>query len=384
YLSNDIFVIKNLLEEFNIKPNEEAYTESKLIGSPNSIEVLNNSEMGKSADEISYLGNYLDLIDPDDPSTNIIAQSPTSKLIGVASHDIPNGGRIVVSSSNKWLDNCAIEYPSCNTPYPGGNEDKIFLNSTFAWLSSKDRLSLSLSTDENTKKLKGIITNTLQKLPEVTISHSYGVPITPLVISNTNDTQYKIEYEIPYDSTYKISIHSGGLYYEKQLRLDIDKPVIDLDIVSGKEISSTESVEFRIHDNFLDVVTVKIDGNLVQSGIQKTDTGYWKRYSVDLSQQQLQTGQAQFTIEAHDLFGHQSNTEIQLRIISNGDVSTISNLTETTSPTSVTEVNTVTNDDQNKFTVSRSTQLEIKHIFILGLIIPVMYRTRRKREQQTN
>ena len=357
--STDIYAIDSLLANWNIKPNEIAYDENNYIsGTINTMIVLNNSIIGKNVDQVTYKGNYLQMIDENDLWSDVLVRNDYQ--IGVMSYDMPSAGRVIVSSSNYWMDNCAIDSSACITPpYDNEAKNRIFLNNTFQWLASENRLSIG-NISSSFGLLKGEIISDGD--PEMYLSLGPFTIGYQMDFVNIGTDTYSFNHSISKDDEYSAHIYSDDEYIFRNIRSDYLSPEIDIQFDPLLEIYGPTEFVFLVTERFLDQVSVKVDGNEISTSITKlTDRLHQVSVIIDESDDFL------LDIVVTDGFSHSSSISHLINVKESSLFTTDNTITDI--GTSSTSVGSTFSGSFGPSTGVISEDISIFHYYVFSIFV---------------
>ncbi|MCY3413960.1 MAG: S8 family serine peptidase [Candidatus Heimdallarchaeota archaeon] len=255
----DTYELNRLLNKFSITSNNE------VINAPSDTReaiVINYNSLGKDVSSITHFGNFLTV------SENAVGVASVSGKITVAMNDLVNGGRVLVSSSNFWLDNAGAL-----GMYPSGYDDVRFCSNTWDWLSSSEQVKrISFNQDKASIEAKFQVINngTVVVPPDIIRTDQNGISIliSPIDLGNgiwgfndsiTQDGRYK--YELTYMDEFSIwyayvdtqapylAIAEG--YYNQSI-FNRDSSIL-LKFTAGDAVTELQATDFDIT---LDTTTI--------------------------------------------------------------------------------------------------------------------------------
>jgi hypothetical protein len=233
--------INNLISHFDITTSTTAVS-----GPSGSASVANNSSPVGGASQITHYGNYLTV----GPSARVVAQAADGPTVAV--YDKQGEGRVLVSSTNFWLDNFGLTGAS---NYASG--DRAFASGVWNWLAADKRIypvSSSVSETKIEAEFKITENGILATNPEVKLLDGIGVTGQLIPVTNTGAGQYKFSYVISTDGEYHVEAVFGTDYLAWEIQLDRTPPVVvpqegNLNL-TGLEAGVTQRIKFTAFDAF--------------------------------------------------------------------------------------------------------------------------------------
>ncbi len=264
----------------------------------------NISSLTKGVPDITQAGNwlfmdrakaeaknaYLSAITGDDSKSNLIA------------YDQRGGGRVIVTSTNFWMDN----FGGLNK-YKATGDKQLSIN-TINWLTAKQRLQV-VSESLVDGRLK-----TTVKSPTAPTAMRVGnenIDGKQIDVTDNGDGTYSIDYQANQDGIHAIQIYNGEEYYRKDIVLDLEGPSITPDLENNTVFGEDETigfVRFQVVDTLYKVkfndIVVKYNGEVVDPTVFRTFF-FGTELKVSLPLETL-TGEGPhiLTVEATDNQGH--------------------------------------------------------------------------------
>ncbi|MCE7735950.1 MAG: S8 family peptidase [Candidatus Heimdallarchaeota archaeon] len=223
---------------------------------------------------ITHYGNYLDI----GPMAQEIATDKFGTTIGSYQND--NGGKVLISSTNFWLDNAGV-----NGLYNelGDEGDKILSNNLWNWFSNNDSIKIfNNEWSQNNYEINfKVHTNDQNSTPELKATWSeFGLNQGhPIIISNITEF-LNINVEFPNDGKYEILIEYGDEYRRLFVILDTTPPIIQsLQInQTGFETGIEKMFLFQLTDEQSDINISNIKAFL--DGVELTTVTYSESTSI--------------------------------------------------------------------------------------------------------
>lgn len=244
----DVAKIDDLTSAWGIHP----YSDESL-GSINSvsIEVHNVSSLTYGANTVTQAGNWIsfDQSVADGKNAHLEAITGDSSKSNLVTYDQRGGGRVIVTSTNFWMDN----FGAIGNYKADG--DQAISQNTPVWLGQTDKISkVSESLNEGlfTMKVKASEMPTAKRLKNQFLNQ------TLLPVSDNGDGTYTITYQANIDGIHSIQVNNSKEYVRTDLILDLTGPMIVPDLANNTVFFGNESVgdsfvKFDIIDTLYDV-----------------------------------------------------------------------------------------------------------------------------------
>ncbi len=207
--------INALISNFDITTS----TTGVEVGSPSAAKIYNVSSIVRKVDKkISHAGNFLSA----GSNASVIAEINDKPTI--ATYDQPGGGRVLVTSTNFWMDNFGVtgRYPGA-----GGPNDLILSSNVWKWFTQTKRIH-PISSSVTKTKIEAEFKITDNSLPasdpEVSLRGTFG--IQEINIIKIDEGHYKFTYNIQADGIYIIQAVYGNDYLRWEIKVDTTPPVI--------------------------------------------------------------------------------------------------------------------------------------------------------------
>ena len=220
---------------------------SHIIPSANSenlpVQLNNISSITGPALQLSSGGNYLFINHEEASNAGGTAQALTGSdsQTTFVKFDIPDAGRVLVTSTNYWLDNEAIRAKN------EADGDPIVALNSIKWLLSQNQLSreiLNNSTQEVQGRYSSSSTVNVQRIASRFLTQ---IQIASARSGNT----HTFSYQFTEDGNHQIEISNGFEYERVSFIRDFEGPVIRANSPINLNITmsnSTETVTFTIYD----------------------------------------------------------------------------------------------------------------------------------------
>lgn len=256
--------INKLISNFNIEASTTPIVE--LLGHL-TVDLSNQSSIVGEAEKYTHFGNYLQL------SGNAQPLAITNGgLITAATYGNPNtGGRVLVSSSNYWMDNFGI-----NGGYIGaGLNNRILAENTIDWLDQDSRV-IKTAQDISSSTISGsfvvfennsIATTT----PNLYIEGNNLVTYESIIPINHGNGTYSFSYSLNGQGIFRVIAALGTDYVVWEKVIDNLGPTISVLDGNKPNGSSYEDANFY---NFEFIVTDDISGVNSFSIIVKLDNAF--------------------------------------------------------------------------------------------------------------
>lgn len=338
--------INALIGEFGIN----SYTDPALGDiSTSSLTLRNASSLIGAADRVTHAGNWMSL----DTSAlgageTVEYYTGTADKTTLATFDKQGGGRVMVASTNFWMDNLGAL---------GGyaaQGDPILVENSLDWLTETNKMATITST-VNEDEISATVFTSSGLAPDVKRETQTGLAELPISVTDNGDGTFSFTYDPEGDGRHVIVASNGDEYVRFEYALDLLSPSITA--ISHENFSRFTGDEFVIPLKFGVVDTIsKINLNLIDvyiNGIEiiANNNTVARQYndgvlSLNLIATDLADAIYNVTIVASD--GLNAPTKLAF-FFSVGDVEFPASLTDpgatTTETTTTTVVNSTSTDD---------------------------------------
>ncbi|MDH5403773.1 MAG: S8 family serine peptidase [Candidatus Heimdallarchaeota archaeon] len=309
WMSTQVNVMNQFLRPYQIEMNTIEQTDIMQLN-PWSVDIFNSTEMGNARNH-DHWGNYLNILD--DKRTTVISGSYLYDFLNVvATHDIPSSGRVLVSSTNAFMDNCV--FMGCER---SGNNIQFF-DSVMSWLTNENRVIL-----EN---------YTYNPLDQYISINYYSTSASVVKVTNpTNNTELTVEsvsidnwytHTFPTNSEgiYIVEISHSDTYVRKEIIVDNTPPILLYGDFNESTVLPNDIIQFGIEENNMEGFAIYLDG------IEITEWGSINSNQLEIVLSSVSIGIHELLISLTDRF----HNEVQYRFIfyveaNNSDSSSDSN-----------------------------------------------------------
>ncbi len=250
--------INHLLSEFGISAST---TPIVYPSAPGIASLYNFSSPSGSVNRITHFGNYLEV------SGDAKAIGYDKAGISTAINDVIGGGRVLVTSTNFWMDSSGI-----SGGYSVGDTNRQFADNMFKWFLEDEQIKfISSDIDGNT------ITGKYQALkdgspfahPEVQLLGNNLVNATTFTATDLGDGIYEFTYTAETDGFHRFQVVSGDNYAAWEFSVDTQGPVVETFAenpnFTGFPANQKAFIPFNVYDLISELsktdITITLDGS---------------------------------------------------------------------------------------------------------------------------
>ena len=307
-VGTDVTELNELIGNFGITASNE-FVNGKLLESPESATPLNVTPITKGVDEFTHAGGYLSVTDP----AFTVGKHDDKPMM--AANDLAGaGGRVVVTSTNFWMDNNGI-----TNRYTSGTNNDVLLINTFNWLLSSDQIDVQYvyENDEVTFTIHATVdgTNISDSNELDALELSSGSSLTLTGTNGVFEATYTITSENVYEFYFgfKNSVDEQLDYRIVRIVKDTTPPTITFNIENGTTISETTQINITFEDVQTltpSYINITIDGKKTTFTFSVDE----QKATVSINPENMEGGEHVLEVAAMDPSGNLATASVTFNI----------------------------------------------------------------------
>ena len=262
---NNITRLNQLIAPFDITAEDDPF----IFDSAERAEVIKTNAITDGVDYIDHYGTDLYV----GSNAEILAEYEGKGMTAI--HENANGGRVVVISTNFFMD--TVGY---NNNYNDGTANDVLTMNLFAWLTAKEKLQGSYVTDATGADF------TIESLdPSAILTAKLKIgdgAATTVPLTDDGGGMYSYRLDFSVEDNYWFRVFSGDDKYVATMLHDISAPVVSSTNWVNNTVPEGARLDFIIEDTTSNIVSVYAKANGV-TDYNPIGTGKTRTFSVFLS-----------------------------------------------------------------------------------------------------